>query len=93
MLTQLLGQVFRPKVCVSLQHPQVFVARDACHLHDVEPTLEQPGGRLVAQVVEVEVLDACPPDGTAAPTYSRYAAILCFSICFLWRVSCRLHSP
>ncbi len=31
----------------------------------------------------VGVRSVANPDGTAAPTYSRYAAILCFSICFL----------
>ena len=42
------------------QHSQVPVPGDACDFHDVQPLLEQPGGRLVAQVVEAEVFDAGP---------------------------------
>ena len=36
------------------------MAGDAGDLHDIETLLEQPGGGLVAQVVEPEVLDAGP---------------------------------
>ena len=42
------------------QHAQVLVPGDARHLHYVETLLEQPGGRLVAQVVEAEALDVGP---------------------------------
>ncbi len=40
------------------QHAQVFMAGDAGYLYAIEALLEQPGGGLVAQVVEPEVLDA-----------------------------------
>lgn len=33
-------------------------------LHDIQAFLEQPGGGLVAQVVEAQVLDAGPAHGT-----------------------------
>jgi hypothetical protein len=42
------------------QHAQVLVAGDARDFHDVQSLLEQPGGRLVAQVMEAEVFDAGP---------------------------------
>ena len=49
---------------VSPQHAQVLVTGDTGNLHDVQPFLEQPSGRLVAQVVEAEVFDGGPSDGT-----------------------------
>ena len=45
-------------MCIAVQHAQVLVPGDAGDFHDVQPLLEQPGGGLVAQVMEAQVLDA-----------------------------------
>jgi hypothetical protein len=42
---------------IPAQHAQILVSGDAGDLHDVQPFLEQPGGGLVAQVMESEVFD------------------------------------
>jgi hypothetical protein len=47
-------------MCIPPQHAQIFVAGDAGDFHDVQSLLEQPGGRLVTQVVEAEFLDTGP---------------------------------
>ena len=45
-------------MCIAVQHAQVLVPGDAGDFHDVQPLLEQPGGGLVAQVMEAQVLGA-----------------------------------
>ena len=50
--SQLPRQILRLQVCVSAQHAQVLVARDARDLHNVQAFLEQTRCRLVTQVVK-----------------------------------------
>ena len=43
---------------VPRQHLGGFVAGDALHNRRIQPPLEEPAGGLMAQIVEVEVLEA-----------------------------------
>jgi len=47
-------------MCIATQHTQILVPGDACNLHDIEAFLEEPGCRLMAQVVEAKILDTGP---------------------------------
>lgn len=47
------------------------MASDTGHFHDVEAFLEQPGGGLVAQVVESEIHDPGPANGANIGTIDR----------------------
>ena len=38
--TQTTDQIYRSQMCVSLQHSQLFMARDRAHLGNIEPALE-----------------------------------------------------
>jgi hypothetical protein len=50
-------QRFRTEVRVAPQHLPVLVAGDQRDLLDFEPRLEEPARALMAQVVEMQVLD------------------------------------
>ena len=56
--TQHLHQILGSQMRVPLQHLQCLMSRNGCDLHGVESLLEQPAGRLVAQVVEAKILEA-----------------------------------
>lgn len=45
---------------------------DAGDFHDIQPLLEQPGGGLVAQVVEPQVLDAGPAYSADVGTFDGF---------------------
>lgn len=51
------GQILSPEVRVALQHLKGLVASDRGHLHDVEVTLKEAGGGLVAEVMEADTLE------------------------------------
>ena len=59
-------------MCIPSQHAQVLVAGDAGDFHDIEALLEQPGGGLVAQVVEAEVFDVGPAYRTQLGALDRF---------------------
>ena len=42
---------------IPAQHAQILMPGDAGDFHDIQALLEQPGGGLVAQVVEPQILD------------------------------------
>ena len=50
-------------MCIATQHTQILVSGDAGDLHNIQSFLKQPGGGLMAQVVESQVLDAGPAYG------------------------------
>ena len=56
--TQLARESLGLQMRIPPQHAQVLVPGDARDPHDVQPLLEQPGRRFMAQVVEAEVFDA-----------------------------------
>ena len=62
-LSKLPRQVLCLKMCIATQHTQILVPGDAGNFHDIQPFLEQPGGGLMAQVVESQVLDTGPAYG------------------------------
>ena len=70
-LPQLFRQLFRFQMRVPPQHAQVFVAGDGRYLHDIEAMLEQACGRLVAQIVEVQVLDVSAAGGAGEGAFDR----------------------
>jgi len=39
-------------MCVSLQHPQLFMAADGAHLGNIEPPLEQTGNGFMPKVMK-----------------------------------------
>jgi hypothetical protein len=57
MTQKLLGQVFQSQLDVTLQHPEVLMTCDSCHLHHAQTFLEETRYRLMSEVVKPQVGD------------------------------------
>ncbi len=57
-LSQPPHKILRPEVSIPFDYLHGLVPRDSRHLHSFNTVFREPTGRLVAQVVEGQALDA-----------------------------------